>query len=67
MLTQAEQKALDYIAGYIHDNGGVSPTYREIMHCMGWRTKGQIGFLQQACREGPPAPPEQAVAGARGA
>ena len=45
MLTQTEQKALDYIAGYIHDNGGISPTYREIMHCMGWRTKGQIGFL----------------------
>ena len=45
MLTQVEQKALDYIAGYIHDNGGISPTYREIMHCMGWRTKGQIGFL----------------------
>ena len=39
MLTPAQSKALDFIRGYIKENGGVSPSFNEIAAALGLKSK----------------------------
>jgi repressor LexA len=45
MLTHKQKAVLDYVAGYVQQTGGVSPSYDEIRVAMGMRSKNQIFFL----------------------
>lgn len=45
MLTRTETVALEFIAGYIQDSGGIAPSYNEIMRVIGHRSKSKIGFI----------------------
>lgn len=45
MLTVTEQRMFEFVAGYIQDTGGVSPSYTEIMQAMRLPSKSQIGFM----------------------
>ena len=44
-LTRTEATALEFIAGYIDDTGGISPSYNEIQQALGLSTKSRIGWL----------------------
>lgn len=48
MLHPSEQKAYDFIRQYIADSGGVSPSFREIMRGLGWRSLGKIQATMDA-------------------
>lgn len=45
MLNNLEHRMFEFVAGYIQDTGGVSPSYNEIRDALRLRSKNQIGFV----------------------